>query len=493
MFEAAELGREVPKPEYEAELPGLRAGLLQAQRELRQARVPLIVIVSGADGAGKSETVNRLREWLDPRGVETHVFGALSDEERDRPPFWRFWRTLPARGQIGIFLGSWYTDPIVQRVYRNIGRAELEQQLARIASFERELVEDGALLVKFWLHLSKKAQKRRLKRLQKKRATRWRVNPIDWKHLELYDRFRRVSEAALRATDTGDAPWVVVEAADDRGRELQVGETLLRAMQQRLQVRPAAARPEPAPERVVTLERSGRLLDSVDLAKTLDDKEYARRLPLLQERVARLTRRAWRKDVSSVLVFEGWDASGKGGAIRRLAEAMDARLSRVIPIAAPSDEERAHHYLWRFWRHIPRAGQVTVFDRSWYGRVLVERVEGFAREPEWRRAYLEINDFEAQLAEAGMVVLKFWIHVGKDEQLRRFEDRKQTPYKQHKITDEDWRNRGQWDAYAAAVDEMVTRTSTSSAPWTLVPGNDKKVARLLILKTFADRLEHALR
>jgi polyphosphate kinase 2 (PPK2 family) len=243
----------------------------------------------------------------------------------------------------------------------------------------------------------------------------------------------------------------------------------------------------------VTQERSGRILEAVDLSETLADQDYARRLPLLQDRVSRLTRRAWEKGVSSVLVFEGWDASGKGGAIRRLAEAMDARLSRVIPIAAPTDEERAHHYLWRFWRHIPRGGQVTIFDRSWYGRVLVERVEGFAKEHEWRRAFLEINDFEAQLADAGIVALKFWLHVGKDEQLRRFEDRKQTAYKQHKITDEDWRNRNQWEAYAAAVDEMVARTSTELAPWTLVPANDKKAARVLILKTFADRLEHALR
>jgi polyphosphate kinase 2 (PPK2 family) len=189
----------------------------------------------------------------------------------------------------------------------------------------------------------------------------------------------------------------------------------------------------------------------------------------------------------------GWDASGKGGAIRRLTEAIDARLSQVVPIAAPTDEERAHHYLWRFWRHIPRAGRVTVFDRSWYGRVLVERVEGFAKEQEWRRAYLEINDFEAQLAEHGILVLKFWIHVAKEEQLRRFEDRKQTAYKQHKITDEDWRNRERWDDYAAAVDEMVVRTSTEAAPWTLVPGNDKKTARVLILKTFSERLERALR
>lgn len=494
MFEAAELGRHVPKREYETEVPNLRAGLLQAQRDLREAKVPLMIVVSGADGAGKSETVNRLHEWLDPRGVETHVFGPLSDEERDRPGFWRFWRALPARGRIGIYFGSWYTDPIIQRVYGKIRRAELEQQLERIAFFEQELAEDGALLVKFWLHLSKKAQKSRLRRLEKKRATRWRVSPIDWKHFKLYDKFRRVSESAIRRTDTVHAPWVVVEAADDRCRELTVGETLLQAIRARL-AEQAEPRGQGAPHaaRVVPLPRAGKLLDAVDLTRRLSPKEYDKRLSEYQGRLSRLARGAWEKGVSSVLVFEGWDAAGKGGVIRRLSEAMDARLYQVVPIAAPTDEERAHHYLWRFWRHIPRAGRVTIFDRSWYGRVLVERAEGFAKELEWRRAYLEINDFEAQLAEHGIVVLKFWIHVSKDEQLRRFEDRKKTAYKQHKITEEDWRNREKWDAYAAAIDEMVVRTSTEAAPWTLVPGNDKKTARVLILKTFSERLLRALR
>jgi polyphosphate kinase 2 (PPK2 family) len=234
------------------------------------------------------------------------------------------------------------------------------------------------------------------------------------------------------------------------------------------------------------------VLDHVDLTRQLPDGEYRKRLLRLQGRLNRLVRAAADKKVSSVAVFEGWDAAGKGGSIRRLTEAMDPRLYRVIPIAAPTDEEKAHHYLWRFWRHLPRAGRVTIYDRSWYGRLLVERVEGFAQEAEWMRAYPEINDFEEQLAEAGIVLTKFWIHVSPEEQLRRFEDRRETPYKRHKMTGEDWRNRDRWAAYHTAVNDMVVRTSTRHAPWTLVSGNDKKFARVQILETFCRRLERAL-
>ena len=489
MFEAAELGHEISKAEYEKEVPLLRAGLLQAQRDLMAARVPLILIVSGADGAGKSETVNRLHEWFDPRGLETNVFGPLSDEERDRPAYWRFWLSLPARGRVGMFFGSWYTDPIIRRTYRQSGGAEFDRSLSRIEFFEQQLAQDGALIVKLWLHLSKKAQKKRLTKLESDPKTRWRVGPTDWKHFKLYDRFVKYSEEALQRTDTGFAPWNVIEATDDRYREIAVGRTVLEAIKARLSEKKAEAA---LPKKSVLSEDVVSVLDRVDLHQTLSAKDYDRKLAQLQGKLNRLARAAWEKKVSSVLVFEGWDAAGKGGTIRRLTSAMDARLYRVVPIAAPTDEERAHQYLWRFWRHIPRAGRVTIFDRSWYGRVLVERVEGFAREDEWKRAFQEINEFEDQLVDHGTMVTKFWVHISKDEQLRRFKERQKTEFKQYKITDEDWRNRKQWEAYEGAINEMVVRTSTRGAPWVIVAGNDKRFARIQVLAAVCRRLEKAL-
>jgi polyphosphate:AMP phosphotransferase len=491
MFEAAELGRKTTKKEFEGALPSLRTRLLEAQRMLRESERPAIVIIGGADGAGKGDTLNKLQEWLDPRGLETNVFGAPTDEELERPHFWRFWRALPPAGKIGIFYGSWFTSPIVQRVYKKIADGELDQMLARIAFTEEMLARDGAIILKLWFHLSKKAQKKRLEKLESSPATKWRVSPVDWKHFELYDKFVNVSERAIRKTDTVGAPWVVIESSDDRYRDLTAGMTLVETLESRLEEsKLAAAANGPAPSAAIPDPVT--ILDRVDLKGKIADKDYDRKLARYQGRLNKLTWKGSEKKISTVAVFEGWDAAGKGGAIRRVSQAVDARLLRVVPIAAPTDEERKHHYLWRFWRHISRAGVVTIFDRSWYGRVLVERVEGFASEQEWRRSFLEINDFEEQLAERGIALAKFWLHISREEQLRRFEERGEIDWKKHKITEEDWRNREKWNAYEEAVNEMVARTSTRFAPWTLIPANDKKLARLEVIRTLGDTLEVAV-
>ena len=493
MFEAAELGRKIGRKEYDAALPEVRANLLRAQFALEGTKVPVIVIIAGVDGAGKGEVVNRLHEWLDARGLEVTAFGTPSDEEQSRPRYWRYWRCLPARGRIGILFGSWYTDPIIRRVTGNTKQAQLDQAMQRVNAFERMLVEDGALIIKFWFHLSHAAQKEKFRRLEKNPETAWRVTPQDWKHYKLYKRFRAVCERAVRQTDTGEAPWLLIESACPRYRDLTVARTITESIERRL-AQPLVPSAEPAVARASPPETqaSQTILDAVDLGASLSEGAYKRQLKLHQARLAGRVWKANKAGISTVAVFEGWDAAGKGGAIRRLNQAIDARLSRVISIAAPTDEERAHHYLWRFWRHLPRGGHVTVYDRSWYGRVLVERVEGFAAEADWRRAYSEINEFEEQLARHGIVLVKFWLHISPEEQLRRFHEREKTPWKQHKITDEDWRNRDRWDAYERAVNEMVARTSTEFAPWTVVPANDKRFARVQILRTVNERLGAAL-
>lgn len=490
MFETAELNQSLSAQRYDAELPALRAKLLQAHFDLRTRKFPVLVIVSGADGAGKGELVHRLNEWLDPRGVETHAFWATSDEERERPPYWRFWRALPGRGRIGIFFGSWYTAPIIRRVFRETKLRQLDVALDRIVALEQMLADDGAEMVKFWLHLPKKAQKKRLKKLE----AAGRIAPDDWKHFKLYDRFTKVSERALRHTDTGAAPWHVIEATDRRFREFTAGSILLEALQRRLTAAAETARPRVLQTTVAARAPvpKASILDHLDVSGKLTAAEYARQLEKQQSALTKLAWAAREKKISTVMVFEGWDAAGKGSAIRRVTQAMDPRLYRVVGIAAPTDEERAQHYLWRFWRHLPRAGFTTIFDRSWYGRVLVERVEKFARPDEWNRAYHEINAFEEQLVEHGVVVDKFWLHITPPEQLRRFKERQTVEYKRYKITEEDWRNRKQWDDYKRAVDDMVARCSTEYAPWTLVAANDKRFARVQILKTVVERLRAAL-
>ena len=506
MFEAAELGRTVSKEAFKKREPVLLGELLEVQSQLRAAAAfPVIIVFAGVDGAGKGETVNLLNAWMDPRWIVTQAFGEPSDEELERPEYWRFWRALPPRGRIGLFLSSWYSRPVLDRVYRRLSKDAFDERLHRIVEFEQTLAADGALILKFWMHLGKAAQKKRLTHLEQDPLQRWKVDRLAWKHFRMYPKFIGAAEQAIRETNRADAPWMIVEGADARYRSLTVGETIRDAIRARLAEppanpkRPAAAMPAaeaskgkarpPAVRRAPVVS----ILSSLDMTKTITPEKAAARIQEEQGRLNLLQRRVRAKGVSTILVFEGWDAAGKGGAVRRITAALDSRDYRIIPVAAPTDEERAHHYLWRFWRHLGRVGLVTIFDRSWYGRVLVERVEGFAAEKEWMRAYAEINQFEDQLAERGVVLVKYWLHITRDEQLRRFTARQSTPYKRWKLTDEDWRNRERWDDYESAVNDMIERTSTRETPWTLVEANDKNLARIKVLKTACDRLERALK
>jgi polyphosphate:AMP phosphotransferase len=491
MFESAELGHKIDKATYKAAVPALRAALLEAQVSLQEnKKIPVVVLISGQDGAGKGETINVLYEWMDPRFISTLAFSMPSDEERERPPMWRYWRSLPPKGRVGIFAGSWYSDPIRQRILDEVSLKELDAQADQINRFEAMLVNEGALVLKFWFHLTKEGQVKRLKALEKDPRTAWRVTQWNWDRLKTYDKLQDVAGHLLRLTNTPWAPWVVVEGTDDRYRSLTVGQILLQALQKKLASTDKQESPVAPMVRVNTDGRT--VLSEMDLTLSLADKTYEDDLSRWQGRLAELLRDPRFKGRSLLCAFEGADAAGKGGAIRRIGAALDARQYQVIPVAAPTEEERAQPYLWRFWRHIPRQGQVAIFDRTWYGRVLVERVEGFCAENDWLRAYTEINDFEHELAGSGVIVVKFWLQISQQEQLKRFKAREQIAFKRFKITQEDWRNREKWDAYQQAICDMVERTSTGNAPWTLVEANDKNYARVKILRTLCERIEAEL-
>ncbi|MDZ4252588.1 MAG: polyphosphate:AMP phosphotransferase [Sulfuritalea sp.] len=491
MFESAEIGHKIDKDTYRKAVPELRAALLDAQFDLKEnGKIPVIVLVSGQDGAGKGETINILYEWMDPRYISTLAFSAPTDEERTRPFMWRYWRALPPKGRVGIFAGSWYSSPIHDRLEGGMSKADVDARIDQINRFEAMLVNEGALVLKFWFHLTKDGQKRRLKALEKDPKTAWRVTKWNWDRLKTYDKLQDVVGHVLRMTNTPWAPWIIIEGEDDRYRSLMTGKILLDAIRHRLDNAGMQTTPVAPPIRVSIDGRN--VLSELNLNRKLTDKEYDDQLAQWQGKLSELVRDPRFKNRSLICAFEGADAAGKGGAIRRIAASMDARDYQIVPIAAPTEEERAQPFMWRFWRHIPRNGRVAIFDRTWYGRVLVERVEGFCAEADWLRAYSEINDFEHELSEAGAIVCKFWLQVSQEEQLKRFKEREKIEFKRFKITEEDWRNREKWDAYQQAICDMVDRTSTGSAPWTLVEANDKGYARVKILRTLCERLEAEL-
>jgi AMP-polyphosphate phosphotransferase len=491
MFESAALRHVIDKDAYKAEEPKLRQALLDAQFDLIERRsFAAIVVIAGVDCAGKGEAIQKLYEWLDPRHLRTRAYSEPTEDERARPRMWRYWRDLPPKGEIGIVFGSWYNDPVKAFVLGELDGLAFERELDRINRFETMLAEEGALLLKLWFHIGRAEQKKRLKKLKAKAGAGRHVLE-EWSGIEHHLAATGAGEKTAQRTSTAHAPWVVVPSTDDRFRDLTIGQTILASLQKRL-TGGMVEEPDAAPALIAALDRKT-VLDALDLTLSVPKARYEKRLRDLQDRLAVLSDAKAFMDIGLVLAFEGNDAAGKGGAIRRVTQALDPRRFDIHPIAAPSDEERAQPYLWRFWRRLPRRGTVAIFDRSWYGRVLVERVEGYCSEAEWLRAYNEINDFETQLAEARLVVVKFWLAISQDEQLRRFQARAEIPFKQFKITDDDWRNRDKWDQYRQAVGDMVDRTSTRLTPWTLVAAEDKRHARLKVLETICERIETALR
>lgn len=505
MLELIDLDQAISKEDYEQQFPPLELELGELQRRARAAGLPVIIVFGGWDASGKGTIINRICQALDPRGFKVHSILPADKNERYHPWMWRFWNALPAAGQWAIFDRSWYRRALDERIDGDVGGAAAAAALNDARQFERELVQSGALIVKLWLHISKREQKKRFRQLLAHRATAWRVGPEGRRQQRHYDEWTTDVEEMIAATDTAEAPWTIVAATQRRFVRLSVFQTLAKALKEALAVKEerengrtgegeigSSPAPQPMPGDAIPDTAAATILDRVDLSVTLDRETYEAEKEKLAKRLLTAENELFLARIPAVICYEGWDAGGKGGNIRRLTQSLDPRGYEVVPIAAPTAEEKAHHYLWRFWRHVPKAGHITVFDRTWYGRVLVERVEGFCSEGEWKRAYDEINEFERQLTDFGTVMVKFWLQISAEEQLRRFEERKNTPYKQWKITDEDWRNREKRPQYEPAVNEMLRRTSTPHAPWTILEANCKYYARIKALRTVAEALERAL-
>lgn len=487
LFSLAESDPVLAKDEYKTRQAHLRTALLKAQyAHLARADRSLLIVVAGIDGAGKGATVNLINEWMDPRHIRTLAFDRPDASDRSRPPMWRYWNALPAKGKTGIVFGSWYALLLREAARKHPRADRIEQLAAAIRRFEAMAAADGVQVLKLWFHLSKSAQTDRLKRLLANPQTSWQVTRADHKVNKKFERLCLAGSVAIGLTDRTHAPWQVIPSADDNLRSVQTAQAILDAMQKRMpkiQAEPSQGQPA----RIKIVDR----LDAVSEVD-IDRDAYDTQIGLWQGRLATAIRSDAFKGHSLVLAFEGQDAAGKGGAIRRIANALDARLYDIHQIAAPSPDELARPYLWRFWHRLPPLGRVGIFDRSWYGRVLVERVEKLATPAAWRRAYDEINDFEAQLAANKVIVLKFWLAISPDEQLARFKAREKSAFKRFKITPEDWRNRDKWDAYANAANEMFARTDRPGAPWHVIAGNDKRSARLEVLQKTVLALENAL-
>lgn len=490
MLEKIDLSKSVDKEIYKKVMKEESEKLGLLQRECKAAGIPVIIVMEGLGAAGKGVQINRLIQSLDPRGFSVYASGKQSEEESLRPFLWTFWTKTPEKGRIAIFDRSWYRRVLTERFDKVIPEENVPEAFRDILSFEKQLSDDGTVIIKMFLYIDKDEQKRRFKKLETSKETSWRVTEADWKRNKEYDAYLQMNEEMLEKTDREYAPWTIIEATDKDYAAMKILAEVSGRLEYELNKRRIQKDEELPQETVRPDERfkSG-VLSGVDLSKTLSREEYKEKLDALQKKLEFLHSEIYRLRIPVVLGFEGWDAAGKGGAIRRLTSHLDPRGYQVNPTASPNDIEKVHHYLWRFWNNMPKAGHVAIFDRTWYGRVMVERIEGFCTEAEWKRAYQEINEMEAHMANYGAVVLKFWLHIDKDEQERRFKERTENPAKQWKITDEDWRNRAKWDLYEEAVNEMLVRTSTTYAPWIVVEGNSKYYARVKVVETVVDALE----
>jgi polyphosphate:AMP phosphotransferase len=486
MFQEAESDPQLSQEEFKKIEQHLRVQLVNEQyRHIALKDRALLILVAGIDGAGKGETINLLNEWMDPRHIHTIAFPEASREDRAYPDARRFWMRLPAKGEIGIVFGSRYTSLFKVAARKQPDLEKLEQEIRFVRRFESTLAANGVQILKLWFHLSRDAQQARLDELLANPSTAWQVDKLDLRAHKKFASIRRASQLILDGTDAPHTPWVVIPSADPKLRMVHTAQAVLESLKVGTIQVPVFHAPDHVPTRSAKVPR----LEHLDYSAKLSKSDYETQVLVLQNRLAQLVRNKAFKKQALALVFEGSDAAGKGGAIRRVTRAIDARQFDVMPVAAPTPPEMSRPYLWRFWRNVPRRGRIAIFDRSWYGRVLVERVEKLITRAAWTRAYDEINDFEQQMVEKGTIVLKFWLAVTPAEQLKRFKERSHSPFKQFKITAEDWRNRRKAKAYTVAANEMFAHTHTAVAPWHVLPADDKHFARIEVLKAIVQALE----
>lgn len=484
-------GAEKPSDEVlTARLQTAREKLGRQQMQLKETKLPVLVLVEGWGTSGKGSSIGKIIKGIDPRFFKVASMEEPTLEESRKPFLYRHFVKIPEAGKFQFLDSGWMDEIVEAKLHEHLGEEEYKNRIDSIKRFERQLTDNGYLVMKFFLHISRKEQKKRIENLIKNKDAKWRVSKKDqWQNAH-YDKCLDVYDSYLEDTNMPSAPWYIVDAKSRKWTELQILETLTQGIEIALNNHALSV---PLLQNVFPLVPMPKLSDIPLDTATIDDETYKIQLKQLQHRLGELHNRLYRKKVPVIIAYEGWDAAGKGGNIKRLTEALDPRGYEVYPIASPEPHEKARHYLWRFWNRMPKDGHIAIFDRTWYGRVMVERLEGFCSENDWMRAYNEMNEFEKELHDWGAVIIKFWVQIDKETQLKRFTDRQNTPEKQWKITDEDWRNREKWDQYEEAVNEMIQKTSTTYAPWYILESVDKKYARIKALQIVVDALEKSLK
>ena len=488
-----QLAKESPKSakSLRKEIEECGRELAYLQRKCRELEIPVLIVVEGLSAAGKGTIINRMIQPMDPRGFKVSCIASPNRDEQMRPFLWRFWRRTPSADRMAIFDRSWYRNLLDVEIANQLNEADLKKAYSDVRAFERQLKDGGTVILKFFLEISKKEQAARLAVLQENPATAWRVSDAVLQRHSRYNDYVKAVAKMFRETDLADeSPWHKISSESAKVATSLVLRHLVDALTARVKERKKGicVQAGKQPLELPAFPKSPSFKDA-DMSLGLRKREYLKKLESRQDRIQELHHELYRLRIPLVIVYEGWDASGKGGNIRRLTEKMDPRGYEVIPVSAPNDVEKAHHYLWRFWTEFPKAGHITIFDRSWYGRVLVERVEGFCSETDWKQAYNEINEMEDNFRHFGSIVLKFWVHIDKDEQLKRFRAREANPHKRWKLHEEDWRNREKWHLYEEAAEEMFLRTHAPKSPWSIIEGNCKRYARIKALDVVIEAIE----